>query len=231
MTLTVREGDSTKLFLREEPGGGFLVYSTPSGLEEPPPVDPAATSRRQVHASSPTPIPWITVPMGHGFTFAGKTEPWPLSSSTDSGGAAERLVLEALTHELATLRASARAEVFQDGFTSNFSIGLNRLVSRFGDIGVQGLFNLIADESLPVAVTVDLLRTLGRIVDPGTHGRRFQLLVHALNDARVTVRDEAALALLDLGDVRAQPHVLEAAEREPLARLKADLLETAAQME
>lgn len=227
-------GVNTRVIGRRDLAGGLILIDAPASPWESwltIPVGEAGTQLEHKRPLSDTRPDLVAEP---GTRVGGadvQLEAQRPLSDTRPDRAAERLILKTLTSEVAELIARTSSEPVTDGVASKFSKGLLRLVARYGDIGTRVLFAIVTTESLPVTTTVDLLRSLGRASDIGTHGRRFQLLVRALEDSRPTVRDEAALALLDLGDARAKGFVLAAAGRETLAVLRADLFETAAQME
>ena len=236
MTQAPTSGSTVKarFISRKDLAGGLLVIDSPAMPEESwltTDVVEAGTQLEHKRPPSDTAPYRITQPATRMGTA--KIQPAAPRPASDTGPdrTAERLILNSLSSEFAELMTKTRSDTVTDGVASRFSAGLDRLVARYGDVGIRFLFPIVTTERLPITMTVEMLRALGRVPDVGTHGRRFQLLARALEDSRPTVRDEAALALLDLGDTRAKGFVLAAAAREELASLSADLLETAAQME
>ena len=151
-------------------------------------------------------------------------------SSTRPEGAAERFIRERVRQLVSELMDRAAGETFQPGVVSNTYRTLSAQARQYGDWFVDALRSALVRGQVREDITAEILRSLGRINDPMAHGERLKLLIDALRDHRPVIRDEAALALLDLGDPRAAPFVVEAAKRETLPTLRVDLLNAAHQM-
>lgn len=144
----------------------------------------------------------------------------------------ERKIVEEISGTLDEIIKRYSHDVFSSGFASQLSASVERLVYRYGDLGLLVLgLALDSRPSVSEDARVEILRTLGRIDDVSTSIRRFKLVVAALGSPSPLVRDEAALALLDLGEPRGKEKILAAAERERDARLRLELIATAEQLE
>ena len=136
-----------------------------------------------------------------------------------------------LAAECEQFAVEAGRERFADGVDSAFSFAVQSFIAKYSDAAVRSLYRLLASRKLTSVGELELIRALGRSQDESSHGRRFQVLVKVLGSEQPAMRDEAALSLLDLGDVRARQYVQAAAERELVPMLKLDLQATAAQIE
>ena len=152
------------------------------------------------------------------------------SSSTSREGAAEGFVRETAQVEVARILERAASDTFEPGMASRTYYDIAGQLQRYGPWFVEALGAALFRELVSEDVTTEILRSLGRIDDRVALSERMKLLIEALKDARPVIRDEAALALLDLGDPRARRFIVEAAERETVETLRADLLNVAAQI-
>jgi hypothetical protein len=131
-----------------------------------------------------------------------------------------QVILEALS--------SQPVDELQDGMTAQLGSRLARSLRDFGSSGFADLTVIaLKGEAHPEALS-HAMRWIGRLADPETFHARLLALVRSLEAPSATVRDGAALGLVELGSTDALPAVTAAMVREPNPALRQDLEQVAA---
>ena len=115
-------------------------------------------------------------------------------------------------------RAVAIDVGFAPGTDNRYRDALRLYVEERGVVAVEGVERLLPQQSAEVRAAT--LIYLGDVDSPETLDTRLALFVHYLKDDAPEVRDAAGLALADLDDVRAVPHLLAAIDKERFATLR-----------
>lgn len=129
----------------------------------------------------------------------------------------------ALVRTLSVLIESSQDERFEDGIDSNLSAGIRVLFQNYAGDFARVLDEQLKMHSVGPRILTEILHTLGSIEDSETKDWRFSTLVGYLRSPSVLARDAAAVALSYLDDVRAEPFLLAAIERESNVELREDL--------
>ncbi len=124
-----------------------------------------------------------------------------------------------------------REQTFEDGIETPFSRTLQTLLSKHGICALQLLEQYCLSEAGNGCIIAEVLRQFGLSEQPETQEARFKILVLCLGHPSLAVRDAAAIGLAYLNDVRAVPHLRQAASRECSPDLRHDLREVIAQLE
>lgn len=124
--------------------------------------------------------------------------------------------------------SSQPVDELQDGMTAQLGMRLARSLRDFGGSGLAELTVVVLrGEAHPEALS-HAMRWVGRLVDPESFHARLLALVRSLEAPSATVRDGAALGLVELGSPDALPAVTAAIGREPNPALRRDLERVAA---
>jgi len=115
----------------------------------------------------------------------------------------------------------------EDGMTLPMGIGLSEWVRDFGERGLGKLALLVATTDANPEALSHALRWIGRIDDRDSVQGRLRLLIGSLDAPSATVKDGAALGLVELGSPLAIGPLEKAASNETNRPLRADLKEAA----
>ncbi|MDO8475727.1 MAG: HEAT repeat domain-containing protein [Candidatus Rokubacteria bacterium] len=142
-----------------------------------------------------------------------------------------------------TAHAPAREEVLQrvlmnaltcmptddihDGMTLPLGIKLAACVKDFGEVGLGKLALFAAATAVDPEVLSHAFRWIGRLEDRESLHGRLRLLIRVLDAPSATVRDGAALGLVELGSPLAARALEEAASNEANESLREDLKQAA----
>jgi hypothetical protein len=129
-----------------------------------------------------------------------------------------------LARRVATAFRVARNEVFEDGEDSQFAKELRLLISRFREHALIEINFLLTDTRVIAGVAAECVRALGEIKGDVAHSFRRWMILQALRDSRLPVRDASILALEDLNDRTTIGELRIAFEKETSDWLRQDLL-------
>ena len=119
-----------------------------------------------------------------------------------------------------SLFKSAKHEIFEYGVESEFSKELGNFIRKFGHIAIETIQWMTFQKDLDQDVSLEVLRTLGRIEHSLSYIERLQLLQMGLFAPSAQIRNGAALGLAYLDDPRAIPSIKQALEREKASWLR-----------
>jgi hypothetical protein len=142
----------------------------------------------------------------------------PFSPLTPDDSARARLA-----RKIESLLAAAVNENFEDGFDSDLSLELQRLVLKYGEPTVEIVGDLTAENRVAPSVAAEVLKCLGEIRNEETREARRQVLEHGLNAPSHFVRDGAVIGLSGLSDPRSIAALWAAAEREDHRLLRTNM--------
>lgn len=127
--------------------------------------------------------------------------------------------------EMERVFRAARDDEFEHGVESRLEAALAALVVDHGDDLVSVLQTRLSAPMTRLSREVhrEVLLSLGRISDLRTQGRRVALLESQLQNPVPSIRDAAALALLELEDLRTREILERAKELETHPQVKANL--------
>jgi len=136
-----------------------------------------------------------------------------------------------LDNLLSRILAAAREEIFEDGFVSQFSKGIQYLVEAYGDLAVQELAKRMIGGTVDAETASEALRWLGRMNHQASHQSRLWLLERSLFLPSLRIRDGAGLGLASLEDKNAIPYLKLAIQRERNESLRDDFQQVFSQLE
>ena len=142
----------------------------------------------------------------------------------------EETVRARLAVDIEGLFAAAQNESFEDGFDSSLSVGLQRLVLKYGETALEIVSDLILEHRVAPEASAEALGCLGEMEDDATHEARRRLLEGSLRSSSHVTRDGAVVGLADLGDPRSIPALEAAAAREQYRLLRASMIELLEQL-
>lgn len=128
------------------------------------------------------------------------------------------------------LRA-AESEVFEDGFDSNLSLELQRLLLKHGDMTVEIVADRVLGDRVTAEVAAEVLRCFGEVEHGATCDARERLLERGLTCSSHVARDGAVLGLADLSDGRSVPALEAAAAIEKHERLRGNMVRLVRRLE
>lgn len=114
-------------------------------------------------------------------------------------------------------------EVFLDGMESVFANQLKILVESYGGIAVRAIEGVVGSGDTNIEIVGELLRVIGSVEDPATHGVRLSVLLTSLASPDPRVRDSASLGIAALDDPSVVDFVVAAVEREQILELRRNL--------
>ncbi len=135
-----------------------------------------------------------------------------------------------LATEIEGLFAASENESFDDGFDSELSLELQRLVLRHGNTTLEIVSEMVFEGRATPLVAAEALRSAGEMRNEATHEARRQLLERALASPSNITRDGAVVGLSHLGDPRTIPTLETAAAREDYRLLRANMLDLLEQL-
>ncbi len=117
------------------------------------------------------------------------------------------------------------------GMTNSFSIGLEQIIIKHGDIALQQIRKLILNEESSILVAMEALKYIGNLDSPEWFDERRDLLEACLlKSSHAWLKDSAGLGLSFMDDPRSIPALELATERETNEELKEDLLQVLEQL-
>jgi len=134
---------------------------------------------------------------------------------------------EVVQHALMNALTCMPTDEIQDGMTLPLGIGIASCVKDFGELGLGKLASLTATAAVDAEVLSHALRWIGRLEDNESFHGRLRLLIRVLASPSTTVRDGAALGLVELGSPLAVRALEEAASNEANESLREDLEQAA----
>ena len=148
-----------------------------------------------------------------------------LSPTSATGSAINReLLLEAvLVRKLELCVREARDEQFVDGMDSEFASRIHDSIMKHGSVAVWAWERVMLKTGNANETGEELLRQLGLLYDPATHGSRLRVLVDSLALSDPRMRDAAGLGLSFLDDVSALPKLRAAFDVEKNTWLRRNL--------
>jgi hypothetical protein len=133
--------------------------------------------------------------------------------------------------ELETLLASAHDQEFEYGTVSDFDLRLSRTLDKFGQLALDILSALLAEPSrVAKEVALELLRVIGGRESLRETANVRGFLTAFLSHTLPSMRDGAAVALLDLGDRSAIDAIVSAAKAETNPMVRSSLEQAAREL-
>ena len=220
--IATREDTIQNRVIRRAIGANTRVPATHS-------LPPYSTERTDIHAENDDPLTnaktkAIFVPMGAA-TYA------PAIHSLFPNSTERTDIPAELDNLLSKILAAAREEIFEDGFVSQFSKGIQYLVEAYGDLAVQELAKQIIGGTVDAETASEALRWLGRTNHQASHQSRLWLLERSLFLPSLRIRDGAGLGLASLEDKSAIAYLKLAIQRERNESLRDDFQQVLSQLE
>ncbi|MBI3909963.1 MAG: HEAT repeat domain-containing protein [Armatimonadetes bacterium] len=193
----------------------------PPQPDEPAPLSQTALSRSYRHEV----VDVLTLSATGGVAHQESEQPSPAISARLTNRVGK------IRDEAARLFRAARWQIFEDGMESEFSQGLESLVSRYGSSAIPALADLIDDGCSSAEAASEALRWIGRIDYYSSRASRLWLLERSLASGSARIRDGAALGLAAMDEPHAIPFVSAAIQVERIPELRADLTQVLEQLE
>lgn len=147
--------------------------------------------------------------------------------ATSNGTSLKRSTGEVIEHSLSRALSSMSTYEIQDGMTLPMGLALASWLHDFGERGLGRLASIAITAEGNSEALSHALRWIGRMGDPSSIYGRLRLLIGVLKASSATVRDGAALGLVELGSPLAIGPIEEAALRETNQSLRRDLEQAA----
>lgn len=143
-----------------------------------------------------------------------------VAEETTPDTASDMLQASTIEQDLTETLSCMQPEELEDGMTLRLGIRLATCLDRHGELCLTELAGFAMGNRLNPEIMSHALRWIGRISSPATLNSRLALLVRALEAPSPTVRDGAALGLVEIGSpVGVQAlHSAIARERNPVLR-------------
>ena len=129
-----------------------------------------------------------------------------------------------LTSEIGLLFATAEKENFEDGFDSELSLELQRLVLKYGEMTLEIVRDLLSENRVAPQVAAEALSCLGEMKNEATYEDRRLLLENCLASPSHITRDGAVAGLSNLCDPRSISALEAAAQREDYRLLRTNMV-------
>jgi hypothetical protein len=129
-----------------------------------------------------------------------------------------------LTSEIGSLFATAEKENFEDGFDSELSLELQRLVLKYGEMTLELVRYLLSENRVAPQVAAEALSCLGEMKNEATYEDRRLLLENCLASPSHITRDGAVAGLSNLCDPRSISALEAAAQREDYRLLRTNMV-------
>jgi hypothetical protein len=143
--------------------------------------------------------------------------------SDDVTAAIGALRVDDARRELLGILQRVHPENLEDGMTLSLGIGLAACLESYGDACVTDLATLVSSKQPAEEVLSHALRWIGRLKDVTTGRSRTALLIRSLESQSSTIRDGAALGLVELAAPESTLALRAALAREPDPWLRQDL--------
>ena len=148
---------------------------------------------------------------------------WPPAKDTTSVAVFDPAREEFPSSYLQKIIRDAADEVFFDGMDSVFANQLKIFVEQHGGIAVRAIEDLVKSTDTNIEIVGEMLRVIGSIENPATHGARLTVLLAGLASPDPRVRDSASLGIAALDDASVVDEVIAAVHREHIPELRDDL--------
>ena len=172
-----------------------------------------------VHIVNSVPMPMIMTHSGSAHDLWGILSRETPPVSAEPGFHTEESIRNLLTVAV----ANSANEKFRDGFDSDLSRGLKRLLRIGGETTVRLISSLVDSEESHSDVVGEILMVIGADDDKATHNSRLSLLLKCLKSSDYRVRDSASLGIASLDDPLALDELTRAVEREQIVELQQNL--------
>jgi hypothetical protein len=125
-----------------------------------------------------------------------------------------------VTKEMLEVFRRGSEELFMDGYSSDFSRSLTKLIRKYGNSTVKIIANHILTGSASPDVISEALKWLSDFTEASTLSLRWHLLERTLRHPSPVVRDGAILGFAAIDDQRAVSLLAPRRENEPIKELR-----------